>query len=95
MAQLTLEMKAEELGKSLENLAPALESELRSAVANLANAAYASMVSQIQAMSMDPKNRQDYLRGLKLDTLSEDSFILSLDGEWANKLEQGFAAWAT
>lgn len=93
MAELSLEMKADQLGKSLENLAPELESELRGAVANLANAAYASMISQIQGMSMDPKNRQDYLRGLKLDALDSDSFLLSLDGEWANKLEQGFEGY--
>lgn len=90
---LSLEFKAEELGKSLENLGPVLEMELRDAVANLANAAYTAMVAQVQQMSMDPKNRQDYLRGLNLEPIGNDSFLLSLDGEWANKLEQGFPAY--
>lgn len=90
MADISLFMKAKELGKSLEKLAPQVEGELQAAVQNLAFATHASMVAKIQSMRMNPKNRQDYLRGLHFKDLGNDNYLIYLDGEWANKLEDGF-----
>lgn len=90
MSEITIKMKAKELGLDIENLAPWIEAELDDAVKNLAHAAHASMVSQIQNQQMDPKNRQDYLRGLKFTELGDDSYLIFLEGDWANKLEEGF-----
>lgn len=85
---------AEELGKSLKNLAPQVQAELEQAVGNLAEATYASIIAKIQSMSLDPKNRQAYLKGLKFDDLGDATWLISLDGEWPNKLEEGFAPYS-
>ncbi|SRR6266481_261694 len=94
MADLSLKIKAEKLGKSLENLAPLVEEEINNAIKNLANAAYTSMISQIQNMNLDPRNRKDYLSGLKFNKLGNDSYLISLDNAWANKLENGFGGYS-
>lgn len=90
MADFSIKLIADELGKSLENLAPQVEQELNDAVANLASAAHASLVARVQGMSMDPKNRQDYLRALKLQKIDDENWLIFLDGQWPKKLEEGF-----
>lgn len=91
---ITLELIAEELGKSLENIAPQIEAELRGAVENLANATYAAIIAKIQGMSVDPKNRQDYLKALKFETIGDSTWLIYLDGDWASKLEEGFSSYS-
>ncbi len=93
MSDISLKLRAEALGKAIENLAPQVEQELNYAVKNLAYAAHASMVAKIQSMNLNPKNRADYLRGLKISNLGNDSYLISLDGDWANKLEEGFPSY--
>lgn len=93
MSDINIKIKAEELGKSIENLAPDVEAEFDAAVKNLAEAAYAQMVAQVQAQTSNPKNRQDYLRGLKFMELGSNDFLIYLEGDWANKLEDGFPAY--
>lgn len=92
MADISFKFVADKLGKSIENLAPKVEAEINQAVANLAHAAYTSMVAQIQ--SMGTPNAQDYLKSLKFQNLGNDSYLIYLDGTWANKLEGGFGAYS-
>lgn len=94
MSDIKIEIIAKELGKTLDNLAPYVEAELTQAVENLSQAAYASMVAQVQAMQMDPNNRQDYLKGLQYAKIDDSNFIIYLEGEWANQLEQGFSGYS-
>ncbi len=94
MSDISLKLRAEALAKSIENLAPRVEEELNEAVKNLAYAAHSAMVNKIQTMSMDPKNRSDYLKALKIQDLGKDSYLISLDGDWANKLESGFGGYS-
>ena len=94
MADLKLKVIAENLNKSLENLAPYVEQELLESVGNLSQAAYASMVAQVQAMSIDPKNRQDYLKGLQYQKIDDYNYMIYLEGDWANKLETGFSSYS-
>ena len=93
MADFSLKIKAKQLGKSMDDLDQAVEAELREAVKNVAVAAHNTMVAQIQSMQMDPKNRQDYLRGLQITPLDDENYLIYLDGAWANKLEQGFEGY--
>lgn len=93
MADFSLKIKAQQLGKSLENISKTIETELSTAVGNLAQAAYSSMISQMQKMSANPKNRAEYLSGLKFQYLGADSYIIYLEGDWANKLESGFPGY--
>lgn len=91
---IEINLIAEELGKSLKNLAPSVQAELEQAVGNLANAAYAGMIAKIQSMGMDPKNRQDYLKALKFEDLGDATWMIYLDGSWANKLEEGYGPYS-
>lgn len=94
MADISFKIRAEALGKSIENLAPQVEEEINQAVKNLAHAAYTAMTAKIQSMSMNEKNRKDYLKNLKFKDLGDDSYLIFLEGEWANKLEQGFGSYS-
>jgi hypothetical protein len=75
-------------------LAPQVEEEINMAVKNLADAAYAAMVSQVQNMNLDPKNRKEYLSSLKFHKLGNDAYVIVLDSDFANKLEDGFGAYS-
>ena len=90
MADISLKIRAEALGKSLENLAPLVENEVNKAVKQLAYAAHNAMVSKVQQMKIMDSARKDYLKGLKIQDLGEDNYLIYLDGDWANKLESGF-----
>lgn len=94
MADISFKMRAEALGKTLENLAPQIEEEINQAVKNLAHAAYTAMTAKIQSMSISDKSRKDYLKGLKFEDLGDDAYLIVLDGEWANKLEQGYGSYS-
>lgn len=94
MSDISFKVRAEALKKSIDNLPPLVEAELNQAVKALANAAYAAMVSKIQGMNLNAKNRMDYLRGLKFKELGDDSYMIFLDGAWANKLEGGFGGYS-
>jgi len=93
MSDFSVQLTAEKFGKSLEDAGEQLESQVNEAVRNLANAAYASMVSQIQARKMDPKNRQDLLKGLNFTDIGNNSYVIDLQGDWANKLEDGYPGY--
>jgi hypothetical protein len=92
MADISFKIKADALGKSLENLAPRIEEEINRAVRSLTNAAYTAMIAQVQSMSST--HRSEYLKALKFKDVGNDSYLIYLDGEWANKLEQGFGGYS-
>lgn len=94
MADFNIKLMAEALGKSIDNLAVNVENELNDAVGNLAQAAHAAMVARVQGMSMDPRNRSDYLRALKIEQIGNASYVIFLDGDQASRLEEGFGAYS-
>ena len=82
---------AERLGKDLENLAPAMESALSEAIRGVAESAYATIMSRAQSELNG--TRQDYIKSLNFNDLGDGSYLISLDGEWANALESGQASY--
>lgn len=94
MSDISLKVRAEALEKTLDNLAPQVEEELNQAVKNLAHAAYTSMIANIQKRQISDKSRKDYLKALDFKDLGDDSYLIVLDGEWANKLEKGFGSYS-
>jgi hypothetical protein len=94
MSDISLKIRAEALGKTLENLAPLVEEEINAAVRNLAHAAYSAMANRIQQMQIGDESRKNYLKALKFQDLGQDSYLIYLDGEWANKLEKGFGSYS-
>lgn len=94
MADIKLKLIADQLGKSLENLAPWVEQELASAIENVSQAAHSAMIAKLQSMSVNPKNRQDYLRALNYRKIDNNNYLIFLDGDWPNKLESGFSPYS-
>lgn len=94
MSEISLKLIADGLGKSLENLAPKIEEELQQAVKNVAHAAHTAMIAQLQGMNASPGNRNDYLKALKFATLGNNTYMIYLDGEAANRLEKGWGAYS-
>jgi hypothetical protein len=87
---LVLTLDGKELKRTLDNVGERLESELNQAITNLAHATYAKITADAQ--NKLSRTRQDYLRGLQFDSLGGNSYLISLQGEWANKIEHGFPA---
>lgn len=79
------------LEKSLENIGPAIESEINAAVKDVAYAAYASIMAKAQAELKS--TRQDYIKGLEFIDLGDNNFVLNLDGDVANAIEDGYASF--
>lgn len=92
MADSSLKITAERLGKTLENLSSFVEDELNGAVRNLANAAYASISAQLQQRS--GKTKADMAKALRLDTIGPNSYMIHLEGDWANRLEEGYGPYS-
>lgn len=90
----SLKMTAEELGKEFGMIAEGLDAEIQAAVANIAHSTHSAIIARLQADSHSAKNRQDYLRGLNINRLGDDAWLISLDGEWANKLEEGYEPYS-
>lgn len=91
--QVTFSLSDEviKLQKSLEGIAPALEAEVNAAIRDLAYATYASVVAKAQANLKS--TRESYINAIKFDELGDNSYLISLDGERANAIEDGWAAF--
>lgn len=91
--QLTFSIKdsLKKLQKDLESLAPAIEQKIGVAIKDASYAAYASIVAQAQAKLNS--TRADYLKGLTITDIGENSYLIELDGKAANGLEDGYSAF--
>lgn len=88
MADFNLKIKAEQLGIDFENLGEALEARLHEDIAELARVTHEMIAAK--AHNMLTSTAKDYALGLKLDTIGENAYLISLTGDWANLLETGF-----
>lgn len=90
MKQVTFDIgdALKKLGRELDVLAPRVEAEFQDAIKDLAYAAYASVVSEAQS-KLDT-TRQDYLKGLKFEELGDHTYLIMLEGNLPNKIEQGW-----
>lgn len=91
MADINVKIRAAALGKSLENLAADVQEEFDSAIRDTANAAYASIVAKAQQELNS--TRQDYLRGLNFEDLGNNTYLIVLEGDFANALEKGYSGF--
>lgn len=90
MADINLKFKAHALGKSLEGLADTVQRELDQAIADTANAAYATIVAKAQEDLHS--TRKDYLHGLSFTPMGKNTYLISLEGDFANAIEHGWTA---
>lgn len=79
------------LGKSLESVESSLEEETNRAIKDLAFAAYSKIIAKAQAELNS--TRQDYIKNVQFQELSDNTFLISLEGDWAAALEDGFPSY--
>ena len=91
--EITFKIVAEDMGKSLDNLSEQVEAEIQGAIEAIAFGAHASIIASLQEGAHNPKNRQAYLKGLAYEKIDNNNYLISLDGEWPNKLEEGFSSY--
>lgn len=81
----------DKLKKSIDDALPQVEAEINQAVRDAAAAAYATIVSKAQ--NELGGSRKDYLKGLQFTDLGDNGFLISLEGSWANQLEDGYPSY--
>ena len=81
----------EKLGKSLESVADYLKEEANQAIKDVSYAVFADI--QAKAQSKLNSTRADYLKGLDITDLGDNGFLISLNGEQANRIEDGWASF--
>jgi hypothetical protein len=89
--EIDINIKAEELGLSFENLSSTLESQFNQAISDVAHAVHANIVAK--ASRGLAATRQDYLKDLTFDKVGENAYVIGLSGDWANKLEDGYPGY--
>jgi len=91
MATLNLNIIAEGLGKSMANLSDQLAEEVNAGVRDVAFAGHAHIISELQKRATPAPKRAAYLEALQLRRI-HNGYIILLDGQWANYLEEGVSA---
>lgn len=81
-------MRAEELGKSLENASKEIQAAVQIAVAQTARATFNNGVRLVNQKLKTSK--ADYLNNFFLDKLSDTSYVIWLQGKIPNMIESGF-----
>lgn len=94
MSDISFKIRAEALGKSLKNLSAEIEEEVNDAVKNLAHAAYTGITAKLQQMNISQGSRKDYMSALKFSELGNNSYLIYLDSDRAEKLENGQGAYS-
>jgi hypothetical protein len=91
MSEINIKLKAQALGKALEDLSYEITDTLNEAIHDAVQAGYASIIGSANLGLSS--TRKDYLSGLKLHELGENEYLIMLDGKFANSLESGFTGF--
>lgn len=89
--EFILTFDTKDLQKQIELKGEALVEQIQTAVKEVAIAAYAHITAKAQKELN--KTRMDYLKGLKLDSLGDDTYLIYLDGKYPNSIEDGWAGF--
>ncbi|HMV01704.1 MAG TPA: hypothetical protein PLJ37_01130 [Chitinophagales bacterium] len=88
---INFRIRAEELGKSFEGISAEVEATLNTAIAQLAQATYSEGIRLAQQRLKTSK--QDYIRSLNLYDIGNNIYIISLTGDQANYIENGWQSF--
>jgi len=90
-----LKFSSKKAQKQLEDAVKKINKNLKvhidAALSDLAHSAFASIQSKAQQELK--RTRQDYLSGLKMEKIGENSYLITLEGDWPNALESGFSPY--
>lgn len=91
MTTIDIKIRADLLGKTLENMSKQMEQDINQAVDDLATAAYSEAIRLAQARLVG--SQADYIKGLTFEKIGKDLYVISLHGDGPNALEEGFASF--
>lgn len=91
MGDINVKFRAAQLGKDIENIGLDVEAELQAAIKDTANAAHALIISMAQAQLNS--TRQDFLNGLTFEELGNNTYLITLEGKFANALDDGYTGF--
>lgn len=86
--EFIIQINSDELQEKFEDVGDQMISQAKQAVKELAYAAYTNITANAQEKLK--KTRADYIRGLKLDELGNDTYLISLHGQQPNAVEDGW-----
>lgn len=86
--EFIIHINSDELQKKFDGMADQIVAETRQAIKDLAYAAYANITANAQKKLKS--TRADYIRGLKLDELGNDNYLITLNGRQPNAVEDGW-----
>jgi hypothetical protein len=89
MIKISSKEAQQQIDEILKNANRQLTREVDKALSELAHSAFATIQSKAQQKLTN--TRQDYLKSLKFEKLSDEAFLITLEGEWADAIENGFA----
>ena len=92
LKEFSLQIKALELDKDLSSISDELKKEIEGAVENLAGVAYANIIAKAQAELHT--SRDDYVKNLSFDKIGDNEYLITLHGDWPNKIEEGYDAYS-
>lgn len=91
MSTISIKIRAEELGKSIDNIADGVEQALQNAVSQLATAAYSEAIRL--ANQRLHQTKQDYINSLEFTKLDDNVYAITLKGQSANATEDGYSGF--
>lgn len=91
MANINITMKLEDLGKDIDQLADATKESIQLAISQLATAAYSEAIRKAQERLKTSK--QDYINALDFEKLGDNIYVISLKGDHANAIEDGYGTF--
>lgn len=91
MSSWEIKAKLNMKGINLLALGEEIKATLEEEVSNLAQATYANIMAKAQHELQT--TRLDYLKGLEFTKLTQNSYLITLEGKWANDLEAGFSPY--
>lgn len=90
--EFSVTIKADELELELNRIAGDAEEAFNAALGDLASATYARIVASAQEKLHS--TGKEYLQGLSFDKISDNHYVISLEGRWQEKLEAGFPGYS-
>lgn len=91
MSDFSIKAKLDAKGLDLKELETSVRNNLSARLGEIAEATYANIAAKAQ--NELTTTRLDYAKSLKITKLSYNSYLIYLDGQWANDLEFGFPSY--
>lgn len=92
MSTISVKIRAEALGKTLENISEALQAQLNSAIGAVAHSAYSEAIRLAQEKLHS--TQLNYINNLSIRKIDDNIWTITLFGKTANDIENGYPGFS-